>query len=219
MNGEAFRERVAEAKATELDRLGSEKLLIALTDADLETDRVLEAAAASERAARETFAGWAETEASGGDEGGQAAGVFAAIAEREDEHYERVIAHLGGSAPAADADGDAGGPLHAYLRNRESTVERAAGLVGRGLVADRTHLQVISFFVNEGDAELADCFRDLRAETEESTTRGLALLEDHCETERDWETAAAVAEYAIQLAYDDYADALEAVGLDPKPIC
>jgi len=210
MDGEAFRDRVSEAKATELDRLGSEKLLLALTDADLETERVLDAAAASERAARETFEAWADED---GDS--DATDVFAAVAGQEAEHYDRVVAHLDDEPDA----GETAGPLHASLRDRETTVERAAGLVGRGLVSDRTHLQVINFFVNEGRTDLADLFRELREETEESLERGLALLESNCETEADWETAAAVAEYAIQLAYDDYADALAGMGLDPKPIC
>jgi hypothetical protein len=40
-----------------------------------------------------------------------------------------------------------------------------------------------------------------------------------CETDADRETAEAVATYVVQLAYDDYADALAGMGVDPKPIC
>ncbi|WP_248515197.1 ferritin family protein [Salinarchaeum laminariae] len=209
MDGEAFREQVTDEMATELDRLGSEKLLIALTDADLEEETVLEAAATSEHAARTTFEQWAE---SADDE--QAREVFADVAEQETDHYERVAAHLPDGFEPAD-----GGPLHAHLRQQDDSIARAAGLVGRGLVSDRTHLQVISFFVNEGDTELSDLFRDLRSETADSLEAGLDLLDAFCEEDADWEAAAGVAEYTIQIAYDDYADALAGMGMDPKPIC
>ena len=209
MNGEAFRERVVEAKATQLDRLGSEKLLIALTDADLTEEAVLEAAAASEHSARNTFEQWAETE-----DDDAARTVFESVAAQEAEHYERVAEYLSDDSESPD-----GGPLHAHLRQQEDPIARAAGLVGRGLVSDRTHLQVISFFVNEGDTALADLFRDLRTETEESLGAGLELLDEHCESEDDWGAAEGVASYAIQLAYDDYADALAGMGMDPKPVC
>ncbi|WP_049894282.1 transcription antitermination protein [Salinarchaeum sp. Harcht-Bsk1] len=209
MDGEAFRERVTDEKATELDRLGSEKLLIALTDADLSEEGVLEAAAASEHSARNTFEQWADSE---DDE--RAREVFADVAEQEAEHYERVAEHLPEDFEPAD-----GGPLHAHLRQQDDAIARAAGLVGRGLVSDRTHLQVISFFVNEGDRRRANLFRDLREDTDGSLQSGLDLLESLCETDEDWETAAGVTEYTIQVAYDDYADALDGMGMDPKPIC
>ena len=209
MHGEAFRERVTDAKTTQLERLGSEKLLIALTEADLSEEAVLEAAAASEHSAKNTFDQWADSE---DDE--RAREVFADVVEQEAEHYERVAEHLPEDFEPAD-----GGPLHAHLRQQDDPIPRAAGLVGRGLVSDRTHLQVISFFINEGDSTKADLFRDLRTETEESLEQGLELLESLCATDEDWETAAGVAEYTIQVAYDDYADALSGMGMDPKPIC
>jgi hypothetical protein len=210
MDATAFRESVEAAKATELDRLGSSKLLIALTDADLSEEAVLRAAAFSESLARETFESWAADESDD-----EASAVFADVAAQEAEHYERVADALG---DAVEPEGV--GPMHAYLRDRDDTVERAAaGLVGRGLVSLRTHLQVVSFFVNEADAAKADLFRDLRGETEESLSAGLDLLDSVCEDDADWERAAAVAEYVIQLAYDDYADSLTELGVDPKPIC
>jgi hypothetical protein len=209
MNGEAFRDRVTDAKTTELDRLGSEKLLLALTEADLTERAVLEAAAASEHAARNTFEQWAETE---DDE--RAREVFETVVEQEADHYQRVAEHLPDDFEPPD-----GGPLHAHLRGQEDPIARAAGLVGRGLVSDRTHLQVISFFINEGDSKQADLFRDLRSETEDSLEAGLELLETLCEDDEDWEAAEGVASYGVQVAYDDYADALTGMGMDPKPIC
>jgi hypothetical protein len=221
MDGDAFREAVERACATELDRLGSNKLLVALTGADLSAPAVLDVAAASEAAARDTFAAWAA------DEDDEAARErFAAVADRERDHYDRVTASLREADPGAPADpypaGDAGdpGPVHAYLRAREGTVERlAAGTVGRGLVSLRTHAQVISFFVNEADERRAELFRDLRGDTETALEAGLALLAERCETEGDRDRAAASAEYVVSLAYDDYADALRGMGVDPRPVC
>jgi len=210
MDATAFRASVESAKATELDRLGSSKLLVALTDADLSEDAVLRAAAFSEYLARETFESWAA------DETVDAANeVFADVAAQEAEHYERVVDALGDPVEPESV-----GPMHAYLRDRDDAVERAAaGLVGRGLVSLRTHLQIVSFFVNEADDRTADLFRDLRSETEESLSAGLDLLDAVCEDDDDWERAQAVAEYVVQLAYDDYADSLTELGVDPKPIC
>jgi rubrerythrin len=201
---------VETAKATELDRLGSNKLLIALTDAELDRESVLRAAATSELAARDTFAAWAADE-----DDAAAADLFSDIADQEQRHYERVTDLLG-----EDTESPGSGPMHGYLRDREGVVERlAGGLLGRTLVSDRTHMQVISFFINEADETAANVFRDLRTETTEAQERGLGLLDSVCETDEDWETAEAVANYVIQLAYDDYTDVLVGMGVEPKPIC
>jgi hypothetical protein len=218
MDGPSFREAVERERATELDRLGSNRLLVALTGADLTTPTVLRVAAESEAAARDTFAAWAEDEA---DDEVRAA--FAATAERERDHRDRVLESLADAdedAAAAFAPDDDPGVVHGYLRGREGTVERlAAGVVGRGLVSLRTHAQVVSFFVNEPDQRRADLFRDLRAETETALEEGLGLLAARCETEADWDRARASAEYVVTLAYDDYADALRGMGVDPRPVC
>ncbi|WP_439025635.1 rubrerythrin family protein [Haloarchaeobius sp. DT45] len=210
MDVTAFREAVESSKQTELDRLGSNKLLIALTDARLEEETILRAAAFSEYLARETFQTWAETE-----DHEAARETFEEVAAQEDEHYERVVERLGGLA-----EPDSVGPMHSYLRQREDTVERAAaGLVGRGLVSLKTHMQIIGFYINEQDEAGANLFRDLRRETEDSLQAGLDLLDACCEDEADWERAQTVAEYVVQVAYDDYADSLSELGVDPKPIC
>jgi len=151
----------------------------------------------------------------GTDRAGEA---FAWTRDREADHRDRVVSSLADAGTAYDpADG---GPLHTYLRERTATVERvAAGLVARPLVSERTHTQVISFFVNDADETRADLFRELKAETSEELARGLDLLETLCDGDDDWERARMVAEYTIQVAYDDYADGLAGVGVDPKPIC
>ncbi|GGC57177.1 hypothetical protein GCM10007209_18780 [Haloferax sulfurifontis] len=211
MDADSFRESVETAKRTQLDRLGSSKLLLALTEADLSEPAVLRAAAYSEHAARGTFAAWAADEADA-----EARAAFEATATREAEHLDRVLDALGEDIDLPDEPG----VMHAYLRGREVAIERAAaGMVGRGLVSIRTHTQVIGFFVNEADEPRADLFRELKAETEETLSAGLDLLDDRCATDADWERARMVAEYVVQLAYDDYADGLAELGVDPKPLC
>ncbi|WP_435125098.1 rubrerythrin family protein [Halobaculum sp. D14] len=226
MDAARFREELEEAKSTELDRLGSNKLLLALTDADLNAESVLRAAADSENAAHTTFAAWADDE-----DDPDARELFAWVRDREADHLDRVLDSLAalqnGSSDAAGDDSDDadaydpadGGTMHSYLRGRDDAVERvAAGCVARALVTGRTHLQLVSFFVNESDEARADLFRDLRAETDEELERGLSFLDAHCDAD-DWERARMVAEYTIQVAYDDYADALDGLGVDVKPVC
>ena len=184
--------------------------MLALTDADLTRDRVLRAAADSEHAARETFRLWADDE----DDPG-ARDAFETVADQEDRHLQRVLGALDSSYDPAD-----GGPLHTYLRGREDTIERVAtGMVARPLVSLRTHRQVISFFINEAEEATADLFRELREETGAVVDDGVALLDERCEGDEEWDRAQMVAEYTIQVAYDDYADALAGLGVDPKPIC
>ncbi|KTG30953.1 hypothetical protein [Haloferax profundi] len=211
MDALSFREAVESAKRTQLDRLGSSKLLLSVTNADLSESAVLRAAANSEHAARETFREWATDER---DERAKAA--FEKTAQQEAEHLRRVLDSLEDDIDLPDA----AGPMHAYLRGRDDTIERiAAGMVGRGLVSLRTHTQVIGFFVNEADRKGADLFRELKTETEDTLTTGLELLDELCEDDDDWQRAQMVAEYVVQVAYDDYADGLAELGVDPKPLC
>lgn len=214
MDGDQFLASLETAKRTELDRLGSNKLLIALTDATLEPSAVLQAAADSEHAACRTFDGWAEdTDAADARE------VFRWVADRERDHRERVLAAHEAvvGEPYEPADG---GALHTYLRQRDGAIERAAaGLVGRATVSDRTHGQLVSFFVNEADESRAELFRELREETGEERDRGLVLLDAHCGSDEDWERARMVAEYVVQVAYDEYADSLAGLGVDVKSVC
>ncbi|WP_408959479.1 rubrerythrin family protein [Natrinema sp. 74] len=211
MNADDVRPAVEESMATELERLGSSKLLVARTNADLTIDRVLRAAADGERAAADTFEAWADDE-----DREDARDAFAAFRDQERDHYERVAALLEGDYEADDADG---GAMHERLRALETTAERLGGVVGRSLVGDRTHLQVVNFFVNEGDERRADAFRDLRRETTAQGDQALAVLEDGCDDTEDWERARSAAEAVIGVAYDDYAASLDELGLDPKPIC
>lgn len=210
MDGTELVEAVRESKATALERLGKEKALIAATGADLATETVLRAAAASERRAQRTFEGWAESEPNDA-----ARAAFERVATTEADHYDRIVEHLEESPAEPETD-----PLHASLREVERTVERVgAGLVGRPLASERTLLQVVNFFVNEADTAGVDLFRDLREETRRVPEEGALLLDGLCSGEDDWVLARKAAEDAIQVAYDDYAETLQGLGLDPKPVC
>lgn len=219
MDATRFSEALEESMDVELERLGSSKLLVAVTNAELHEASVLRAAAESERAAARTLEAWADDET---DE--NARETFTELADVEQEHHERVASALedaerdGGGQETREADAN-GGAMHAALRSLEATEARLGGLVGRALVSERTQLQVVNFFVNEGDERRADLFRDLRAETGDSRERALSALENACETDEEWERAMAAGENVIERAYEEYAEALEGLGLDPRPIC
>jgi hypothetical protein len=218
MNGQKLVEAVREAKATELDRLGSDKYLIAATGADLERAPVLRSVAESAASGRDTFARWAD------EATGDPASAFETAAEAERDRFDRVVDSLA-ALPDGDADAAAtidrsDAPLDDALAEADGTVERlAAAFVGRPLVADRTLLQVVSFFVNEADEGRADLARELRSDAQDRLDEGADLLDAVCETDADWERARRGAEAVVDAAYGEYATALEAMGVDPKPVC
>jgi hypothetical protein len=203
-----FRERVETDRQSELDRLGSSKRLVALTAASLDDETVLRTAAASEAAAADLFAEWA------GDATGPAADTFDAFADRERDHYDRVTAEL----DDREVDPETGA-LHEFLRKRDTTVERAGGVVGRGLVAERTLTQFVGYFVNQADERSADLFRDLKTETQSDTEDALSLLADAADGDEDWERALDAALGAVDAAYEEYVDALESMGVNAKSVC
>jgi hypothetical protein len=204
-----FRTRLEAERSGELALLGSGLLRTAAAGGEPTPRSLLVAAAESEHAARTTFAAWVADE---DDDGARRA--FESVVDQETEHRERVAAELDGWTPETGPPG----PMHAYLRGREATIERiAGGMVGRPLVSLRTHAQLIDFFEGERDGADADrraaLFRDLRAETAGTLEDGLTLLGERC-GEEGWETAELVAGYTIRLAYDDTADALRSLGID-----
>ncbi len=207
MDPAQFRDRVADAKRTELDRLGSGKLLIALTEADLTDDAVLAAAADRQRATSEVLSAWADDEADA-----DAASTFADLAERAADGYERVAAARDGHDPGPPS------PVYDRLRDLSGTVDSAAGLVGYGLLADQVTLQFVSYFVNEADEARADLFRGLRTDAVDLTDAAAGLVADRCAASAA-EDAADVASGVVDVAYREYAASLRALGMDPKPIC
>ena len=220
MDATALLEEVETTSETALQRLGSERALVAVTAATIDRATVIESAVEAEARAVATFEGWAQDE--GHDRAREA---FAAAAERERDHRDRAVALASDSdAELAADDGSDLDPapdaLHEHLRGLEHTIDRVgAGLVGRPLVASRTLLQVINFFVNEGDTEAAGVFRDLRSETDDQASNGAALVVEGWGDAADRERAIAAANEAIAVSYDEYADRLAEMGVDPKPVC
>lgn len=202
MDPRAFRAAVEADRETELARIEAGPLVRAMAGGEPDPRPVLAAAARAEAAARDTFRAWAESESHDG-----ARAAFSATAEQERAHHDRVVDRL----PGTDRlEPDAGGPVHAYLRGRAETVPRvAAGMVGRSLVSVRSHDRVVEFFVRRRDPARTELFRTLRAETRDTLAWGLALLGAVCAGEEDWATARSTAGYAVTLAHDDYADALD----------
>jgi len=209
MDGAALLDGVHARMETELDRLGSEKSLLAATEARLEPDPVLVTAAATLQTARDTLADWADDVTDETD-----AETLRTTVETLDEAAGTVTAELEG-------DGDEITALEAPFLSLDATgdIERvAAGTIGLPLVLDRLFLQVVSFFVNEAENARADLFRDLRSDTDEILAAGTDALDSLC-ADDDWERAEESAVAVVEAAYDDYAERLDAMGFDPKPIC
>ena len=206
-----FVDSVREANQTALSRLGSSKALYAETDGDLDPEPVLRAAAIAEDAASETFAAWADDE-----ENAEAAELFATVADEEADHYETVAAELDDAPRAADNDVPA---IQSVLRSFDDTVERAGGLVGRCLVAKKSKEQYTGYFTGEADPQTASLFRGLGSDVAEQIDAAADLIETVCADEADHERAQEAARKAIQAAYDEYTESLEAMGVNPKPVC
>ena len=202
---------VSEANQTALSRLGSSKSLYAETDGELDPDPVLRAAAIAEDAASETFAVWADDE-----EHTEAADCFATVADEEAAHYKTVAAELDDPPQAADGETPA---IQSVLRAFDDTVKRVGGLVGRCLVAKKSKEQYTGYFTGEADPQTASLFRGLGNDVGEQIESAADLLDAVCETEDDRERAHDAASEAIQAAYDEYTESLEAMGVNPKPVC
>ncbi|MHB9288591.1 transcription antitermination protein [Halobacteriales archaeon Cl-PHB] len=197
-------ESVRSAADTELQRLGSEKALIAATDATLDTEAILGALADDLATATATLEEWATAV-----EDPDVTDALTAAASRFDAATADVAADLA-REPSTDAT------LGDHLASADGDVERAgAGLLGLPLVLDRTLLQVVSYFVNEADTTRADLARDLRDDCDDVLDLGRDVLTDSA----DRQAAEAAAVAVVEAAYEDYAATLEGMGLDPKPIC
>jgi len=206
---DTFVETVTEDNQTALSRLGSSKSLYADTGGDIDTEPVLEATADAEYAAWQTFQGWADDESND-----EAQAAFETTAEEEQNHYETVDEKLDDDYEPQETP-----QLHEYLRERNDTVERVGALVGRILASQRSKNQVVGYFVGDADPQTASLFREFGDDLDDQLERATSLLETVCETDDDWERAEDAAAGAIEAAYDEYVESLEAMGANPKPVC
>ncbi|RJX45163.1 rubrerythrin family protein [Halonotius aquaticus] len=211
MTASDFVDSVSEANQTALSRLGSSKSLYAETNGELETEQVLHAAAIAEDAASETFHAWADDE-----EHAEAAELFATVADEEADHYETVAGELDDPPQAADSETPA---IQSVLRAFDDTVERVGGLVGRCLVAKKSKEQYTGYFTGQADPQTASLFRGLGDDVDAQIEAAADLVDAICTTDDDRERAHEAASEAIQAAYDEYTESLEAMGVNPKPVC
>ena len=208
MTPEEFVDAVRTDNGTALSRLGSSKSLFADTHGQMNAEDVLTAAAAAEHHAAETYEAWADSES------GEAAEAFAETAREEREHYgavaEELDSHDPGEPPA----------IQAYLRGLDGTVERLGGFVGRTIAAEKSKEQVTGFFVGDADPQTAALFRGMGDDLDAQMERAKSLLAAECgDDDACWDRALEAANGAIEAAYDEYTDALESMGVNPKPVC
>lgn len=196
---QSIADAVRSQRATQIERLGSDRGLLALTGADLDPETVRERIATTDAAVAAVLADWAET----GD--GEAADSFAEAARTKRDHVQRLVGD--------DPGGEASDPVAAALAAADSTDERVgAGLVGYTLVADGRYLQAVNLLVNEADEAGADQFRTVRSET-------AALADDAGDLVADTDAAVGAAVAVVDAAYDAYVADLEALGINPKTVC
>lgn len=208
MHSEEFIDTVRAENETELSRLGSSKSLFADTDGDMNAQDVLTAAATAEHHAAETYGRWADTES------GDVAEAFAETEREERSHYETVTgeleAHEPGSVPA----------IQASLRDLDDTAARLGGFVGRTIAAEKSKTQITGFFVGDADPQTAGLFRGMGDDLDSQLSRAAELLDAECgDDDERWSRALEAANGAIESAYDEYTDALESMGVNPKPVC
>jgi len=208
MDSEEFIDTVRSGNETELSRLGSSKSLFADTGGEMNAEDVLTAAATAEHHAAETYGQWAD------DEGGDVAEAFAETEREERAHYETVAGELDEHEPGAVP------AIQAYLRELDDTAARLGGFVGRTIAAEKSKTQITGFFVGDADPQTAGLFREMGGDLDAQLSRAAALLDAECgDDEERWNQALEAADGAIQAAYDEYTDALESMGVNPKPVC
>lgn len=213
MDGGALLTDVRADSETQLDRLGSEKALLAATEARLEADAVLVTGAATLAEAQTTLTAWA-TEATSE----AAAETLQTTAETLDDAYDEVVAELEDDESTSVDDIAAVGVPFLTLEATGDVQRVAIATIAVPLILDRLFLQSVSFFVNEAENDRADLFRHLRDVTDDILADGQTALDSLCEGD-DWDRAADAVAETIDAAYDDYVTRLDAMGFDPKPIC
>jgi hypothetical protein len=206
MNGQAFLDALRDDHETALSRLGSSKALYAATGGEMDAEHVQRAATDEATIAARTFDAWAADEDSE-----RAAGLFADVAETSRAHAERV--EPDDYEPADSL------PVYAHCDSVEGTVARLGALVAARLVAGKTVEQMVGFFVGDADPTTANTFRDLRGDVESQRDDAAELLADTCTDDAEWDAARAAADAVIEVAYDDYVETLEGMGVKPKNVC
>ncbi|PSQ16998.1 rubrerythrin family protein [Halobacteriales archaeon QS_8_69_26] len=199
-------DEVRDERETELSRLGSSKSLFAATGGEMDADAVLAAAADVAAGARDAYRGWADDE-----DHGDAAALFADVADAEADRYETIAGELDDHDPDPPR-------VYDHLDGLDGTAERIGGLLGETLVTDAHLGQVVGFFVGDADPRTASTFRGMGDDVEDRLDRVLDLADGALDGD-EFERALAAADGVVGAAYDEYVDSLETQGVNPKPVC
>jgi hypothetical protein len=197
--------RVRADRETELSRLSSSKALYAATGGEMDREAVVRAAADRAAAAHECYRAWADD--------GPGADRFEEVAAAEADRLATV------EALGATGDPDRGPREYDRLAEFETPAERAGGLLGETLVTDAAVGQTTAFFVGDADPQTASTFREMGEEIDQRREAALALVEAVAADETDRERAREAADAVVEAAYGAYVDGLEAIGVNPKPVC
>jgi hypothetical protein len=208
MDAEAFVDAVTGEAKTELSRLGSSKSLYADTEGNMDEAPVLSALANAVAHATKTFESWADAET------GPAGDLFAAVAETTGEQYGTIAAELDGEEPT-----EAPPAVAESLADAETTVERVGATLGWALVTEHKIGQAVGFFVGQAAPGTASTFRDVRDALQTVIDDAADTAVDVCESDDDLDLAETAAVDAVTAAYDEYVASLEAMGVNPKPVC
>jgi hypothetical protein len=213
METDAFLAEVREANETALSRLGSSKSLYAFTDGEMTETAVASLAANvahSAAAALEAYAADAATD--------EAADAFSAFGELSAGHAATAEG-ITGDVPARERH-DAVGALADYGDGSgASDVQRLGAVVGYALVAKKLAEQSTGFFTGEADPQTAGTFRSYGSDVEAGRDDVLAALASVVSGDEDREAALEAATAVVQGAYEEYTARLEAMGVNPKPVC
>lgn len=207
MDAAEFTDAVRAETKTELSRLGSSKSLYADTEGEMDEGPVLTAIADHLHHAAEVFETWAD------EESGAAADLFADLAHTVGESYETVADEHGDYEPGASP------AIAEFLQSLDATAERVAGTVGWAMVVENKVGQAVGFFVGQASPQTASTFREVRSGIDDAIDAGAETLTAVCEGDDDWDQAETAATGAIETAYDEYFETLEALGVNPKPVC
>lgn len=197
MTGDDIVDRVESAVQTELSRLGSSKALYAATEGDLDGEQVLAALAVGLEHAADRLRKWAEADPMEPDD---------VTADRIEDAFGMVRAEFDGPVPDTVPAGIAVLPI------ADDPDERAGALLGWALVTERTVTQVTGYFTGQADPGTASAVREIGDEI-------LAVRDVAATAPDDADRAVEAAVAVVEDAYQRYFETLEALGVNPKPIC
>jgi rubrerythrin len=197
--------------------LGDQGALEAESQGRVEIPTLLELAMKSELEAADLAAYWLPTTPEI-----DAREIFAGQCGDEMKHFRLIsdrLAQLG--HPVADADAAGGGfsPLHPYLTELHTTVERmAAGPFAREAIAEVRNAQFIALCERLGDGETARLYREIIQPEEIHHHRiGREWLERHCADAAAQELAARATRTTLAIADELSTLAQRSAGAGPIP--